>query len=266
MYNSMRLMYFTLLVLLSVSRSVNAYFSYYVSISSDMNKIQDMIPQWAVSCFDKEFYRGELCSPVDHFPGCLMYVDCPNGVCTTDVIDGYHEFGEYKNVSGIVFSGEYPNSGTCRLPSTFIFPPWYDFETYVKNNNQAFLALKDHTKEGDIRDIIIIHKFGIIFIGISLSLIIFCMYIQTQRDRMEQRANLVRILPERDQTETQKIRVIIDSSFDPDQDEAICPICIEPFEEGETVSTLSCGHRYKPLCIRDWLTKQTRCPLCNAEK
>lgn len=264
MYNTMRrLMWF---LLLSGLRSVNAYFSYYVSISSDMNTIEDMIPQWAVSCFNKEFYRGELCSPIDHSPGCLMYVVCPNGVCTTDVIDGYHKFGENKNISGIVFSGGYPNNGTCRLPSTFIFPPWYDFETYVKNNNQAFLALKDPTKE-DMRDIIIIHKFGILFIGISLCLIIFCMYVQTQRYRMEHRTQLVRILPETDQTETEQIiRVITDSQFDPEQGEAICPICIEPFEEGETVSTLSCGHRYKPLCIRDWLKKQTRCPLCNCEK
>lgn len=191
-----RLIYLFLFVSLSGLRSVNAYFSYYVSISSDMNTIQDMIPQWAVSCFDKEFYRGKLCNPMNHFPGCLLYVDCPNGVCTTDVIDGYHEFGEYKNVSGIVFSGEYPNNGTCRLPSTFIFPLWYDFETYVMNNNQAFLALKDPTKEEDIRYIIIIHKFGILFIGISLSLIIFCMYLQTQRYRIEQRTHLVRILPE----------------------------------------------------------------------
>ena len=260
-----RLMYLFFFVSLSGLRSIDAYFSYYVSISSDMNTIQDMIPQWAMSCFDKEFYRGELCSSIDNFPGCLMYVDCPNDVCTTDVIDGYHKFGEYKNVSGIVFSGEYPKNGSCRLPSTFIFPPWYDFETYVRNNNQAFLALKDPTKE-DIRDIIIIHKFGIIFIGISLSCIIFCMYIQTQRDRMEHRAQLVRIIPETDQTETQQIRIITDSSFDPKQGEEICPICMEPFEGGETVSTLSCGHRYKPLCIRDWLTKQIRCPLCNAEK
>lgn len=256
-----------LFVLLSASRCVNAYFSY--SVLSNVNIIPDIIPQWSMSCFDKESYRGKLCNPVNHFPGCIIYVDCPNGVCTTDIIDGYHEFGEYKNVSGIVFSGEYPENGSCLLPSTFISQPWYDFETYVKNNNYAYLALKDPYKE-DIRDIIIVHRFGMLFIGIVLFLIVTCSYIQARRQRLEQRLHFMRILPEfqevQVQTETQQIRIITDSSFNSEDGEATCPICIEPFEEGETVSSLSCGHKYKPQCIRDWLTKETRCPLCNAEK
>lgn len=195
-----------LVVFLSLLKTVNGYFSY--TVLANVNIIPDIIPQWAMSCFDRESYRAKLCSPTNHFSECIMYVDCPNGVCTSDIIDGYNEFGENQNMTGIVFSGEYPENGTCKLPSTFIFPPWYDFETYVKNNNYAYLALKDPYKD-DIRDIIIVHRFGLLFIGIVLSLIVACSYLQSRRQRLEHGVHLLRIVPElrEIQTETQQIRV-----------------------------------------------------------
>ena len=77
---------------------------------------------------------------------------------------------------------------------------------------------------------------------------------------------MIRIIPTTGTEEPQQnIRIITDTQFVKNEDEASCLIRIEPFEEGETVSKLSCGHTYKPQCIRDWLNKESRCPLCNAE-
>ena len=46
--------------------------------------------------------------------------------------------------------------------------------------------------------------------------------------------------------------------------EQSCPICMEPYENDETISILSCGHQFKHLCLQTWLEKNPRCPMCNA--
>ncbi|XP_010030789.2 RING-H2 finger protein ATL64-like [Eucalyptus grandis] len=42
-----------------------------------------------------------------------------------------------------------------------------------------------------------------------------------------------------------------------------CPICLEVFEEGEQCGMFkTCGHGYHQSCIKEWLSKHSRCPLC----
>ena len=42
-----------------------------------------------------------------------------------------------------------------------------------------------------------------------------------------------------------------------------CSICLEDFENGETVRVLDCGHMYHTDCIVPWLTtRHASCPLC----
>lgn len=41
-----------------------------------------------------------------------------------------------------------------------------------------------------------------------------------------------------------------------------CRVCITDFEDGDTVTTLPCGHRYHKGCIETWLRKKAECPIC----
>lgn len=56
------------------------------------------------------------------------------------------------------------------------------------------------------------------------------------------------------------------TSFCRDESDKIesCSICIEPFEQDELVSALSCGHLYHSSCINEWLQKTLHCPLCRS--
>ena len=42
----------------------------------------------------------------------------------------------------------------------------------------------------------------------------------------------------------------------------VCPICLDPFNQDETISVLSCNHLYHPACIYEWLRKNLCCPVC----
>lgn len=37
------------------------------------------------------------------------------------------------------------------------------------------------------------------------------------------------------------------------------------YEEGETVKTLPCFHKYHKECIKEWFTRQNFCPFCRME-
>merc|ERR1719391_1930460 len=44
---------------------------------------------------------------------------------------------------------------------------------------------------------------------------------------------------------------------------ATCPVCYSCIRDG--VSTLSCGHNFCSLCVRDYLTYKQQCPSCLRE-
>ena len=45
-----------------------------------------------------------------------------------------------------------------------------------------------------------------------------------------------------------------------------CAICVDEFNEGESLRWLPCAHAFHPQCIDEWLTKHSAlCPLCKAE-
>ena len=44
-----------------------------------------------------------------------------------------------------------------------------------------------------------------------------------------------------------------------------CIICMEEFQEKETVKLLPCGHIFHDNCIKQWLLKQKTCPFCKSE-
>jgi len=49
------------------------------------------------------------------------------------------------------------------------------------------------------------------------------------------------------------------------QQEPHCSICLEEYEDYETLIRLPCGHIFHEDCILAWCMNHTRCPLCNVD-
>mmetsp|Transcript_13273 Transcript_13273/g.17498 ORF Transcript_13273/g.17498 Transcript_13273/m.17498 type:complete len:467 (+) Transcript_13273:188-1588(+) len=52
---------------------------------------------------------------------------------------------------------------------------------------------------------------------------------------------------------------------DQDEEEDVCPICLDPFVSGTQLAETSCGHKFHVQCIKLWLQKSWICPLCRRE-
>ena len=53
-----------------------------------------------------------------------------------------------------------------------------------------------------------------------------------------------------------------------DYDEAVCPICLEPYKEGDEIcwsSNDDCPHSFHLDCMMKWLMTHDNCPLCRAD-
>ena len=50
-----------------------------------------------------------------------------------------------------------------------------------------------------------------------------------------------------------------------DNEEKLCTICIEDFEEGNSCIKLKCGHIFHENCISDWVKYNPQCPVCRVE-
>lgn len=48
-------------------------------------------------------------------------------------------------------------------------------------------------------------------------------------------------------------------------DEFSCTICHEPYQNGDPIILLECGHHYHKQCCLDWLKINRTCPLCRSE-
>ena len=47
-----------------------------------------------------------------------------------------------------------------------------------------------------------------------------------------------------------------------DADDAVCPVCLDDFEDGHKVKMLPCGHAFHASCIDHWLKINRACPMC----
>ncbi len=55
------------------------------------------------------------------------------------------------------------------------------------------------------------------------------------------------------------------SGKDFSDDDLLCMICMGPFEQGEKIGDLSCGHTYHVDCLKEWLKRKNACPLCDSQ-
>eukprot|EP00931_Biecheleriopsis_adriatica_P021957 TRINITY_DN14220_c0_g1_i1.p1 TRINITY_DN14220_c0_g1~~TRINITY_DN14220_c0_g1_i1.p1 ORF type:complete len:173 (-),score=25.24 TRINITY_DN14220_c0_g1_i1:104-622(-) len=47
--------------------------------------------------------------------------------------------------------------------------------------------------------------------------------------------------------------------------QTLCPVCLEPFKEGERLLQLpSCGHLFHRNCLEPWMARRGSCPSCRA--
>ncbi|KAI9144478.1 hypothetical protein BKA69DRAFT_1055281 [Paraphysoderma sedebokerense] len=51
----------------------------------------------------------------------------------------------------------------------------------------------------------------------------------------------------------------------PNQDDALCVICLSSYEEGELLRLLDCGHHFHLDCANEWHSVSRTCPLCVKE-
>jgi hypothetical protein len=49
---------------------------------------------------------------------------------------------------------------------------------------------------------------------------------------------------------------------DKSTDADCCSVCLSSYEEGELLIVLPCRHHYHKLCLSEWLSGHTTCPLC----
>ena len=51
-----------------------------------------------------------------------------------------------------------------------------------------------------------------------------------------------------------------------DDDDSMCPICFEKFEDGQILRILPCKHQFHALCVDPWLlNSSTHCPMCRVD-
>ena len=41
-----------------------------------------------------------------------------------------------------------------------------------------------------------------------------------------------------------------------------CPICLEYFRENDKLARLSCDHVFHIDCIKQWISRESNCPIC----
>ena len=51
----------------------------------------------------------------------------------------------------------------------------------------------------------------------------------------------------------------------PENEAEKCTICFEDFEDGEIVKELPCLHMFHPDCIKTWILRNPKCPICKAD-
>eukprot|EP01117_Protostelium_nocturnum_P018695 TRINITY_DN7873_c0_g1_i1.p1 TRINITY_DN7873_c0_g1~~TRINITY_DN7873_c0_g1_i1.p1 ORF type:complete len:411 (+),score=104.44 TRINITY_DN7873_c0_g1_i1:151-1383(+) len=64
-----------------------------------------------------------------------------------------------------------------------------------------------------------------------------------------------------------QIRSLKTQKYDPTKsnikaEDAVCAVCIENYEEGDTLRYLPCMHHFHSACVDTWLMRNKTCPLC----
>lgn len=79
-----------------------------------------------------------------------------------------------------------------------------------------------------------------------------------------QNISLADIAPRRQGLSDDEISALRQVVFEETESQA-CAICLETFEQCETLIRLHCGHFFHVCCATGWLRRSAKCPMCRAE-
>jgi hypothetical protein len=51
-----------------------------------------------------------------------------------------------------------------------------------------------------------------------------------------------------------------------DQEEDLCTICLNSFQEGDRVGDIKCKHIFHVACLKKWIQRKNHCPLCQGDE
>jgi hypothetical protein len=91
-------------------------------------------------------------------------------------------------------------------------------------------------------------------IGSSLLVLLVFVGVRVGRDRRRRRRNRL---------SRQRLKQLPTKQFQKGDEYDVCAICLDDYEEGDTLRILPCNHAYHCQCVDPWLTNTKRvCPLC----
>jgi hypothetical protein len=205
------------------------------------------IPEWADTCFIKDFkYANVLCRLCD---GIMLFV-CQPYSC--DIIEA-HRLAKYHNAKGLVISHESEIIGVyeCTIPvvyTTTNMGAYIGDEIYLKSYGRDQHRRQEYSYIYDVARTTVCST--------MLAFIFVMMYLCVKQNLRNGRQ--ISVIPNPGVNWYKKVINVEDKND-------TCVICIEPMYDGEIVSELNCGHRFKPECIESWIKKENRCPMCNAQ-
>lgn len=264
-------MIYFLIFIFTYLHLTDAYLLYYITrtFTTEKHYINDNIPKWNVECFEQKEYIGYLCKKNMLKTNCILYVNCENDECSTNDVQTYHQYAIDNNIQGIVFTGNPPKNAKCFVASTFI-----------NNDIDDIIELNYKIELGYELEMTSMFNLGI---GLALSLFL-CVFVYAYFKKWTltyiNRGTFINIndniienesyeSDHNDQT-SNSVRILVNDTYQKASEDVsinnipTCAICLEYFQDGDTISKLNCGHEFKYECIREWLKKDVRCPLCNS--
>lgn len=269
--------YILLLCLLYIQNTYG-YVAYYMQNRSGISKhvIDDYIPKWNEKCFTQDVYKNVLCSVSTMVDSCILYVNCVSNYCSANVIQLYQHYAKYNDLSGVIFYGTPAFEGECVMPTTFI---QQDLSSYVKYNIVVEFGYDEvTTTRATIRISKVYRYVMVVFMSVfAIGLIVKYKNSQTNSRNIWSwyrsplpSFNSINVDDNQENThedDNSQIRMLINKNYiASDSEPPTCSICLDTFENGDTISKLSCDHEFKRECINEWLKKNPRCPLCNSQE
>ena len=245
----------------------DAYLLYYITrtFTTEKHYINDNIPKWNVECFVEKKYNGYFCKNEILTTNCILYIQCDKEECSANDVQIQHQYAIENNIQGIIFTGNPPKNAKCFVPSTFIY-----------NNIDDIIESNYKIEFGYELEMTSYFNLGI---GIAISLFI-CVFMYAYYKkwivtyRNQNRGTFININDDNIENESYEsnnnvqnsnpVRILVNDTYQKSNEDVTCAICLEYFQDGDTISKLNCGHEFKYECITEWLKKDVRCPLCNS--
>ena len=260
------MMIYLLILIFTCFHLTDAYLLYYITRTFTIEKhyINDNIPKWNIECFVQKEYDGYLCKKDMLTTNCILYIQCDRDECSANDVQIQHQYAIDNNIQGIIFIGNPPKNSKCFVPSTFIYN---NIDDLIDSNYKFELGYE-------------LKMTSMLNLGIGMAISLFIcafMYVYFKKwiaTRNRDRETFITIDDESYESNhntqnSNSVRILINNTYQKDSEDVTinnptCAICLEYFQDGDTISKLNCGHEFKYECITEWLKKDVRCPLCNS--